>query len=361
MTEGMGEMKTEQKGHIPYVCLLLHYIDEWRLQNSGKLPETYKEKTAVRTMVQQAGGDEENFEEAYKAVLKSLNPPTASSTVREILNAPEAQNLTSTTSSFWVIANAISQFYHKHGELPLPGSVPDMKAKSADYITLQSVYKAKAREDCAEVLATVRSIEQTTKRPSHLAIDEKEVENFCKGAAHIHLVRGRPLQMLQADGPARYGDRARAMCNELTNPDSLLGVYVAFAAFDTFTASHGAEASQKVVPGQSQAPRVPGSVDAELEADTEKVTGIAHSIVDALIKEAGTFIEDPEYSEAKGRVSQIVTEIVRAGCGELHNIASLTGGMVAQEVIKVITKQYVPVDNVCLFDGVQSKASVLRI
>jgi amyloid beta precursor protein binding protein 1 len=33
---------------------------------------------------------------------------------------------------------------------------------------------------------------------------------------------------------------------------------------------------------------------------------------------------------------------------------------VSQEVIKVITKQYVPVDNTCIFDGVRSKTSVLK-
>jgi amyloid beta precursor protein binding protein 1 len=52
---------------------------------------------------------------------------------------------------------------------------------------------------------------------------------------------------------------------------------------------------------------------------------------------------------------------VRAGASELHNIGSLTGGMVAQEIIKVITKQYVPIDNTCIFDGIDSKASVLRV
>ena len=51
---------------------------------------------------------------------------------------------------------------------------------------------------------------------------------------------------------------------------------------------------------------------------------------------------------------------VRAGGAELHNIAALTGGLVAQEVIKAVTKQYVPVDNTCIFDGVTSKSSVLR-
>jgi amyloid beta precursor protein binding protein 1 len=51
----------------------------------------------------------------------------------------------------------------------------------------------------------------------------------------------------------------------------------------------------------------------------------------------------------------------RAGGGELHNISSLAGGLVAQEVIKVITKQYIPVDNTCVFDGIKSVASVLKL
>jgi amyloid beta precursor protein binding protein 1 len=29
--------------------------------------------------------------------------------------------------------------------------------------------------------------------------------------------------------------------------------------------------------------------------------------------------------------------------------------MVAQEAIKVITRQYVPVDNTCVFDGIRAK------
>ena len=61
------------------------------------------------------------------------------------------------------------------------------------------------------------------------------------------------------------------------------------------------------------------------------------------------------------RLIQIAAEVARAKGGELHNISALTGGMVAQEVIKIITKQYVPIDNLCIFDGITSRAQVLRI
>ena len=61
------------------------------------------------------------------------------------------------------------------------------------------------------------------------------------------------------------------------------------------------------------------------------------------------------------RITQIAEEVSRARGGELHNISALTGGMVAQEVIKIITKQYIPVDNTCIFDGITSRTQVLRL
>ena len=42
-------------------------------------------------------------------------------------------------------------------------------------------------------------------------------------------------------------------------------------------------------------------------------------------------------------------------------MSALAGGMVAQEIIKVVTKQYIPVDNTCIFDGIRSKSAVVRV
>jgi len=60
-------------------------------------------------------------------------------------------------------------------------------------------------------------------------------------------------------------------------------------------------------------------------------------------------------------MNQVAEEVARAKGGELHNISALTGGMVSQEVIKIITKQYIPIDNTCVFDGITSRTQVLRI
>ncbi|KAM0716965.1 hypothetical protein Q7P37_006817 [Cladosporium fusiforme] len=356
-TNGLETMTAHEKGHIPYVCLLLHYVKKWSADNDGKVPEAYKDKSAVRNMIRADGGDEENFEEAYAAVLKSLNPPKPPSSVRDIMASEESQKLTPTSSSFWFITRAVQEFYNKHGVLPLPGGLPDMKAHSNDYITLQKIYKEKARRDCQEVVSIVQQLEEASGRSS-LSVDPREVENFCKGAAHIHLVRGRPLQVILPGADVKFGDRAKAMANQLTNPESMLGLHIAFLAFDDFVATHSTPTTHTDgVPSLIS----PGEAGADYEADAAKLTGIAHKIIDNLINEAGTRIEDPEYSELKEEVEKICVEMTRAGGKELHNIASLAGGMIAQEIIKVLTAQYIPIDNCCLFDGITSRTSVLRI
>ncbi len=66
-------------------------------------------------------------------------------------------------------------------------------------------------------------------------------------------------------------------------------------------------------------------------------------------------------ADANERVVQAAEEVARAGGGELHNVAALTGGMVAQELIKIVTKQYIPIDNTCVYDGIASRCQVLRL
>ena len=100
-------------------------------------------------------------------------------------------------STFWVIADAVKEFYENHGCLPVAGGLPDMKAQSDVYIKLQNIYKAKAREDAAEVLASVRRAQGGG------AIDPAEVDLFCKNAAFVKLIDSPdsgPERLLQVVG-----------------------------------------------------------------------------------------------------------------------------------------------------------------
>ncbi|KAH7398333.1 hypothetical protein BKA66DRAFT_199929 [Pyrenochaeta sp. MPI-SDFR-AT-0127] len=355
-TVDLEGMTPEDHGHVPWIALLLHYLEQWKREHNGEVPQSYKEKTDFRTIVSQAArinnpeGGEENFDEAVAAVLKSLNPPQPSSAVKEIFTAPECLLVREDSPSFWVIANAIGLFYTKYGVLPVPGAVPDMKARSADYIQLQNVYKSKARKDLAEVVESVRFLERTANRAN--AIEEKDIEAFCKNAAHIKLVRGRPFHVVKAGEKVNWGDRAKSIAQTLTFPDSLVPLYIAFLAWDEFVATHDKD-------GLGGAPGVPGETDPD--TDSEKLIGIAFKLTDDLVKDASAQIDEDEYATIKTQIGEFARELVRAGGAELHNIGALTGGIVSQEVIKVITEQYVPVDNTCIFDGIKSKSTVIKV
>lgn len=303
-TANIDDMSPDDHGHVPYLALLLHFLAKWKKEHDGKAPENYKEKTEFRSTVSQAArtnnpeGGEENFDEAVAAVLKSLNPPQPSSAVREIFTAKECLLVRQDSPTFWVIANAIGMFYTKYGVLPVPGAVPDMKARSADYIQLQNVYKSKARKDLAEVVDSVRFLERNANRTT--AIEEKHIEAFCKNAAHIKLVRGRPFHVVQPGEKIKWGEQAKSIAMQLSFPDSLVPLYIAFLAWDEFAATHDQD-------GLGGAMKVPGETDPA--GDEEKLTGIALKIADDLIKEAASPLDEADYAAVKTQIGEFAREL----------------------------------------------------
>lgn len=52
---------------------------------------------------------------------------------------------------------------------------------------------------------------------------------------------------------------------------------------------------------------------------------------------------------------------VRQGATEMHNIAAYLGGVGAQEALKIIIKQYVPLNNTLIFNGIFCSSSSLSL
>ncbi|KAK0745113.1 hypothetical protein B0T21DRAFT_359056 [Apiosordaria backusii] len=322
LTKDIDNLSDFEHGHLPYVVILLHYLEKWKAEHGGGYPSTYKEKTEFRRVVQSAArtknaeGGEENFDEAAAAVLKTLVVPSLPPGLKEIFEY-EHTHPAEQRSGFWLIADAVKAFYEKHKCLPLPGKVPDMKAQSKVYIQLQNIYKAKARRDAAEILETVQAT------PGGQNIDPAEVDLFCKNAAFVKLINATTGTISRADQLKRVA--AQEFANdenaEMTlQPLSLLPIYLAMQA-----TAH--------------------TVDWPIEEE-EILARVAKMVPGA---------------DENERVRQTVEEVTRAEGGELHNVAALTGGMVAQEIIKIITKQYIPIDNTCVFDGINSRCQILRL
>ncbi|KAI1002868.1 hypothetical protein K3495_g5335 [Podosphaera aphanis] len=315
LTKNIESLSAQEHGHIPYVAILLHFLAEWKTTH-GSYPSTYSEKMAFKKIIAQnartntAEGSEENFDEAIAAVMKNIRAPSLSSSIKEVFDYSPAEH--ETNASFWIISNAVKDFYKKHHELPLPGSVPDMKAESNTYVKLQNIYKAKARNDVAEVFETVQ------KHPNGKSVDISAVESFCKNAAFIKLINTKEENFLDINTIAKREFDNDDMSAVTLQPLSLLPIYLALEA-----TSHESKVNCN-----------------------EILTKIEKNIPGA---------------SSNNRIQQISQEVARAKGAELHNTSALAGGIVAQEVIKIITEQYVPVDNLCIFDGISSRVQVLKI
>ena len=219
----------------------------------------------------------------------------------------------------------MEEFYAREGVLPLSGSLPDMKAQSADYVQLQNIYKTKARHDFEVIDERVREIEKALLVAGRPAISRPEVEAFCKNAASVKLVNGSPLRTSHL----KLNDRADLFTRELQDDDSLASIYLCFLILDDLVWRND-----------------------DLSQRQSAVEDLLASLNQGLLT----------MPEIRVRLLNILNEMTRGGgpYNELHNIAALTGGMVAQEVIKAITKQYVPIENTCMFDGIQSRVQVFR-
>lgn len=228
---------------------------------------------------------------------------------------------------FWVVVRALRDFIENEGNgyLPLPGVIPDMTSASESYIELQQVYRTQAVIDSGIVFSRARQLLEELNKPSHL-ISENLLKLFCREAASIAIVRGSKI----ADEYSEGYEASRIFAG-LETPDSLMGHYVTLRAIDKFQEEQG------YLPGENR-----------IEKDTLEMK----SILDKMISNWGinTSISD-----------SLVQEFCRFGGAEVPTISALLGGCVAQELIKLITKQYKPVDNVFVYDGVTLRSQILKL
>ncbi|KAF9434216.1 NEDD8-activating enzyme E1 regulatory subunit [Entomortierella beljakovae] len=319
-------------GHIPYVAILLKYMDEWKLAHGGKIPSTYVEKNLLKANIRSGmrSADDENFDEAINSVLRSCQQTTVPGSIKELFNDPKCENLTAKSSDFWILTRAVRDFVNDHskssGLLPLSGTIPDMKAQTESYVTLQGIYKLKSKQDAYEVSKFVESLLATLGLPAN-SIPYQDIESFCKYSAFLKLIRYRSLE------DEYHHPKTKNIASWLSEEGSVFPYYVLLRASDSFYGDHG---------------RYPGEGE-NWEDDVEPL----QANVNTLLQSWGIEVNS---------ISQELThEICRYGNGSIHNIASFMGGVVSQEIIKLITHQYIPMDNTFIFDGAGSVSAVFAI
>eukprot|EP00111_Clytia_hemisphaerica_P000079 TCONS_00000175-protein len=222
-------------------------------------------------------------------------------------------------SKFWILVRALKEFVNQSGTLPLRGSLPDMFSDSKRYIELQNVYKTKAESDIQKVTDLVReSLEDLQRSLSFIQPDE--IQTFCKNAAFIQVQYG-----------LSYHDEIRQNLAEHKIKDTLeqyqengASLYLAFRTLHS-------------------------SLDQQAPKDLISLSSVTENVMKSCLLEE---FESP---------LNILEEMLRSDLSEFHPMAAVMGGISAQEVIKMITGQFVPVNNVLLVNSVESQTVTMKL
>eukprot|EP00435_Cladocopium_sp_Y103_P023124 s1615_g5.t1 len=91
-----------------------------------------------------------------------------------------------------------------------------------------------------------------------------------------------------------------------------------------------------------------GDAEAAMAADVAKLTGFASQVLST-------------YEVKVSPDPKMVEEVVRYGGCELHTTSSVLGGITSQEVVKLVAKQYSPLCNTLILDGLHGKMQVLEV
>lgn len=366
--------------HVPFVVILIKALAEFRSSFGKPCPSSREEKDALKSIVNSLRPScctfsAENFQEALKQsnlrlcfadaatdldqvqrilhdskaelcsslfVKTTGSPPrhfpsliklSSQDTSSEKSNPAEKSTATQFSTnytmscrldeenlSFWLHVAAVRKFMKENNlQLPLSGVVPDMTADTVSYVELQRVYSTKARSDATEVLKHANQLCDQHNLP-YIA-DEVTVSSFCRRLAGIRVMRYRTIEdeVLGVPGSNFMESLELNGLTDSSTEHAALPYYALIRAADQFRVEHG------WYPGEKE-----GLEESDLRLLRDCVAKVKSYFACNL--PASLWFDEAE-------------EIVRFGNVELHNVAAFMGGIAAQEAAKILTRQFVPLNN----------------
>ncbi|XP_011079006.1 NEDD8-activating enzyme E1 regulatory subunit AXR1 [Sesamum indicum] len=316
--------------HTPYVIILIKLAEEWARNHGGVLPSTREEKKEFKDLIKakMIASDEENYKEAMEASFKVFAAQGISPSLQQIINDSCAE-VNSLSSDFWVLVAALKEFIANEGggEAPLEGSIPDMTSSTELYVNLQKKRSTKAEADFLVMEQRVRKILKKIGRDPD-SISKATIKTFCRNARKLKVCR-YSLMEDEYNSPVQL-----ELQKYLTDEDysTAVGFYILLRAVDRFAANYNS---------------FPGQFDGEMDEEISRLKTTAVSLLADLGCNGSNLTED------------LINEMCRYGAAELHAVAAIIGGIASQEVIKLITRQFVPMSGTFIFSGIDHKSQLL--
>jgi len=421
----MEKLDDRDHGHVPFVVILLKALDTWwqqqqqqqsnsstttttdnttTTQHQKRPPKTFEEKKIFRSLIRSMSRNfdrELNFQEAYNDAYLAYTKLELDYDTLERLRTSTIQSLRdkvngvgggSKIQSIDLLLHSLKIFMMQtvngdgerieKGSTPVNGSVPDMASSTEGFVRIQTLYKDRAEQDrkkmrdildqlLTELYPTTTTSEDERKK---LVVTDEELSKFTR---NVHSLRYLRTRRWTDEYDLTYSSSANDNNDDEDIKEDLLATtydpyedkhqtpllwYIALRACDAFHDQEG------IYPGSD-------GRDLALKSDAVIVQNHIRDIVkrmglqpddeddEGLIRTTLLQIEDDDSNDdaTAGSSGKYAKEVVRYYNAELHNVASVVGGVASQEVVKLITGQYVPMDGTYTFNGLASVAGVYKV
>lgn len=324
----LDDLDETDHAQVPYIVIYIKLLSQVRKSNNP-IPKSYQQKQQFKKLIESMSKDitqEANFIEASTSLFRTVLETEIPSSVSEIMRMANKLDLAH-SSLFWVYVKALETFATKNGGiLPLPGTLPDMASNTTNYVKLQHIYHEKAVSDRESFAKEVQALTTSLGRVEEL--NPELITSFCKNSHLLYVTKGSYKQISELI----IKDCLTINSESASGKFNISAVYVSLLMFNYFIDEYGS------------IPTI---------ADLERFTQLAFR---AVFKDHLTAVSDiPEC------VILTFAELLNHNTRSYHNLASLIGGTTAQEALKIATAQYIPLDNVFVFDGISSTSQKWKI
>ncbi len=303
----LNTLDDTEHAHIPYVVIFIKALAKWREHHQID-PQNYREKKLFAKYVEAMSRNinfEANFIQATNSVHRAIQKTEVPGSLISLFNSPQSM---SPDSIFWLLVKTLKNFVKSHDNcLPLLGTLPDMVSDTENYIKLQSLYKAKAAQDRTDFIHEYEALTGRSVTP----MDVEYITLFCKNCLALHVTKGS---------------------KQLTSPSLM-----AQLEEEPVVIYYGLMMVQKFIDVYKTLPSIDN--------------------LDAFI---ALFVEIYSHKPSDV-VMNVFKQILSHPTSSYHNTASLIGGVGSQEALKLLTSQYIPLDNVFIYDGVHSITNRYKI
>jgi amyloid beta precursor protein binding protein 1 len=332
----LESLADHEHSHVPYPVILYQLAQQYKAEHNGQLPITFQEKQDFRTYIKDNSrkwDQEVNYHEAQNNAYLAYTEKTVDTSHVEAL-----LQLASSKPTIVTLLNALLQFLTAHnGQAPLHGTLPDMTASTASYVHLQQLYHDQAQRDFAEIASYCTSI----------SIPEEVIRGFCANVFDLDVMVIRTLEEEYNDSALPedvFEDLQSTTWDPYEIPEQTpLLWYIGLRACHLF---------------HIEKQRYPGNTTTD--DDWEQDIDLLHQIIQQVCIDLQLHECDLITSTLLANDKKFASELARYANAEIHTIASVVGGVASQEAVKLITGQYVPLNNTYIYNGIASVGGVYQ-